>query len=217
MATRERHRDRGARRARAALAELGRELREARRSRGLRQSDVARAAGVSTSWLSALELGQAAEVGFRRLAVVLAVVGLDLSARAYPGGDVLRDEGHRRLLARFRALLPVGAAWRTEVPLPSRLDQRAWDAMTDLWKQRVGVEAETRATDLQALERRLLLKVRDGAVDRLVLVLADSRANRRVLRLGSEGLRSTFALQGRAAVAALSAREDPGCNLLVLA
>lgn len=53
------------------------------------------------------------------------------------------------------------------MPLPR--DQRAWDAVTELWHLSVGIEAETRPTDLQALERRLLLKARDGGVARLVL------------------------------------------------
>ena len=101
------------------------------------------------------------------------------------------------------------------MPLPR--DQRAWDAVTELWHLSVGIEAETRPTDLQALERRLLLKARDGGVARLVLVLADSRANRSVLRIGGEGLRGSFPLQGRPALEALRGPRDPGCNLLVLA
>jgi hypothetical protein len=150
------------------------------------------------------------------LSILLAVVGLDLSLRAYPGGSPLRDEGHRQLLARFRALLPLSASWRTEVPLPTPGDQRAWDATTDLWGMRVGIEAEMRPTDLQALERRLGLKLRDGGVDRLILVLADSRANRRLIRTVGEGLRSSFPLQGAAANAAIRSVADTRCNLLVL-
>jgi hypothetical protein len=79
------------------------------------------------------------------------------------------------------------------------------------------VEAELRLTDLQAVERKLALKKRDGAVDRLILVLADTRHNRALLRLAGESLRSTFQLQGRAARAALRSAEDPRCDLLVLA
>ena len=168
MAVRERHRDRGVRRARAALIELGRELREARRALGLRQIDVARAAGVSPSWISRIERGVASEVGLRLLSVILAIVGLDLAVRAFPGASPLRDQGHRDVLSRFRALLPVGAPWRSEVPLPIPGDQRAWDAMTELWGRRVGVEAETGPTDLQALERRTMLKARDGDIDRVI-------------------------------------------------
>jgi transcriptional regulator with XRE-family HTH domain len=88
------------------LAEIGREVRQARRGLGLRQVDVARGAGVSRSWVGRIELGQAPEVGFRLLSIIAAMVGLDLSLKAYPGASPLRDLGHRRLLERFRALLP---------------------------------------------------------------------------------------------------------------
>lgn len=216
MPHRERQRDRGARRARSSLAELGRELRQARHAAGLRQADVARASGVSASWISRVERGVAPEVGLRQLSIIAAVVGLDLSVRAYPGGAPLRDEGHRQVLQRARGLLPAGAPWRTEVPFPQVGDARAWDAMTELWNLRVGIEAELRPDDLQALERRLGLKLRDGGVDRMILVLADTRHNRGLLRLAGEDLRGLFPLQGREAIAALSSSTDPGCNLLIL-
>jgi HTH-type transcriptional regulator / antitoxin HipB len=215
MPVRERQRDRGVRRARTALIQLGSELREARRSLGLRQIDVARAAGVSASWVSRIERGVAPNVGFRMLAVVLAVVGLDLSARAFPGGAPLRDAGQRNVLGRFKALLPTDAPWRTEVPVPIPGDQRAWDAQTRLWGLRVGVEAETAPTDFQALERRMMLKARDSGIERVILVLADSKRNRALLRSEGDRLRASFPLQGRAALEALRSSVDPGCNLLV--
>lgn len=199
------------------MAELGRELREARLSAGLRQVDVARAAGISPSWVSRIERGLAADVSFRLLSILLAIVGLDLSARAYPGGDPLRDEGHRRMRARVRSLLPGDAPWQTEVPVAGRGDLRAWDAMTRLWGLRVAIEIELRPSDLQALERRLALKLRDGNAHRLVLVIADTRRNRALLRLAAEDLSGVFRLQGSAAKAALRSPNDPGCNLLVLA
>ena len=90
-----------------------------------------------------VELGRADDVTVTTLSVLSAVVGLDLGLRAYAGGSPLRDQGHRKLLDRFRALSPRTAAWRIEVPLPIPGDQRAWDAMTDLWSLRVGIEAET--------------------------------------------------------------------------
>ncbi len=216
MSHRERHRDRGVRRARTSLAEPGRELREARRADGLRQIDVARAAGVSASWVSRVERGTAGDAGLRALSLMLAVVGLDLSVRAHPGGQPLRDQGHRQLLSRGRDLLPRGAPWRTEVQLPRPGDMRAWDAMTQLWGLRVGIEAELRPTDLQALERWLALKLRDGGVDRLILFLADTRANRALLRVAGDALRVMFPLQGRTALAALRSPADPRCNLLLL-
>jgi transcriptional regulator with XRE-family HTH domain len=216
MPHRERQRDRGARRAQAGLADLGRELREARRASGLRQIDVGHAASISPSWVSRIERGLAPDVSLRLLFILLAVVGLDLSVRAYAGGQPLRDEAHRRLLERIRHVLPKHVAWRTEVPLPIPGDPRAWDALAGLWGLRAAIEAELRPTDLQALERRLALKLRDGAADRLILVLADTKSNRHLLRLAGESLRATFPLQGNAALKAIQSAQDPGCNLLLL-
>lgn len=164
-----------------------------------------------------MERGQAEEVGTRLLCVLLAVVGLDLSLRAYPGGQPLRDEGHRRLLARIRGLLPDGSPWQTEVPMARSGDQRAWEAMTRLWGLRVGIEAGLRPSDLQARERRLALKIRDGGAERVLLVMADTRHNRSLLLIAGEGLRGLFPLQGREAKAALRAPSNPGCSLLLLA
>jgi transcriptional regulator with XRE-family HTH domain len=195
---------------------LGRELREARIAAGLRQEDVARAAGVSRAWVSQIERGLVAEVGIRLLAILLATVGLDLSARAYPASDPIRDAGQWKLLSRFRRLLPEGAPWRTEVPFPRGGDLRSWDAFTRLWGARVGIEAEMRLTDWQATERRLMQKLRDGGVDSLILVLSETRHNRLAVRSLEAELQTAFPLQGRAAKAALRKETDPGCNLLVL-
>lgn len=213
---RERHRDRGTRRAREMLAEQGRELRMARLGAGLRQADVARAAGVSRSWISQLELGKVDEVGFRLVTVILTVVGLELRVRAYPGPDPLRDAPQRQVLARLASLLPDGAPLRTEVPFPLAGDQRAWDAMTRLWGLRVGIEVETRVTDWQSKERQLMLKRRDGGVDRMILVLADTRHNRAVVRTIGLELRRAFPVQGRTARAALRSAVDPGGDLLIV-
>jgi hypothetical protein len=95
-------------------------------------------------------------------------------------------------------------------------DLRTWDARTRLWGYEVGVEAETRVTDGQALERRLSLKLRDGGVDRLIVVVADTRHNRTVLRALASELNGLLPIQGRAAVEALHSDADPGGNLLIL-
>jgi transcriptional regulator with XRE-family HTH domain len=216
MAAQERQRDRGARRGRLVLADLGRELREARRAHGLSQEAVGRAAGVSHAWISRIELGRATDVHLVELSTILAVVGLDLAARAYPGASPLRDAGHHRLMTRVRALLPPDAPWRTEVPFPRTDDQRAWDAWTRLWNVTYGVEAEMRPTDLQALERRLRLKLRDGGVDRLLLALADTRANRSFVAGMGEALRDIVPIRQSAARAALRSGVDPGAGLLLV-
>ena len=53
-------------------------------------------------------------------------------------------------------------------------------------------------------------------MDRIVLLLADTRHNRRVLREHREALRSTFPLDTRAVMAALRAGELPSANGIVV-
>jgi hypothetical protein len=105
----------------------------------------------------------------------------------------------------------------TEVPLPTSGDQRAWDAVLRLQSARVCVEAETRPTDLQALSRAVALKRRDAGVDTVVLLLADTRHNRELVRLYSDVLVADYPVKGRAALAALTRGEAPsGSSVLLL-
>jgi transcriptional regulator with XRE-family HTH domain len=87
------------------MLELGREARIARHDRGLSLEIVARAAGISDSMVSRIERGRLPDVGIVRAATILGVVGLDLTARAYPGGQPLRDQGHARLLGELRRIV----------------------------------------------------------------------------------------------------------------
>src|SRR4051812_7110582 len=161
---------------------MGREIHDARVALGLSQAAIARQAGMSRSKAGRIERGEYARVPLLELVVLAAVVGLELSVRAYPVGAPLRDRAHAALLDRFKNLLNELLKWATEVPLPVRGDLRAWDALITGPAFRIGVEAETRARDGQALERRIRAKKRDGMVDAVVLVLADTRANREFLR-----------------------------------
>jgi len=70
--------------------------------------------------MSRIERGAAPWVTFETLAVIAAVLGLDLPSRAFPIGNPIRDVAQLQLLAKLRALLPPGLTWRTEVPLPDR-------------------------------------------------------------------------------------------------
>ena len=216
MATRERLVDRGTRRGRRLLIELGEELRNARLLAGLSQSALARAAGTSAPQISRIEHGEHEAVSLVVLARLYAVVGNDLTARAYPVGNPLRDAAHLRLLERFRGRLSPALGWRTEVPLPLPGDARAWDGVVsgDGWL--IGVEAETRLHDLQALERRVALKRRDGAVERVVLVVADTRSNRRVIAAHEPELRRWLPLPGRQALSALASAREPSDSAFVL-
>jgi hypothetical protein len=82
---------------------------------------------------------------------------------------------------------------------------------------RIGVEAESRLGDLQALERRLALKQRDGSMDRVILLVANTRHNRTVLRSHGSGLEIQFPLPGARALELLAAGVAPtGSTIVVL-
>ncbi|HET7726174.1 MAG TPA: helix-turn-helix domain-containing protein [Candidatus Limnocylindrales bacterium] len=72
---------------------LGREARLGRVDRGLSQDDVAAALGVDRSWVSRVERGRMDDVGLVAMSELLAAVGLELSARAYPAAGPVRTGG----------------------------------------------------------------------------------------------------------------------------
>ena len=104
----------------------------------------------------------------------------------------------------------------TEVPLPTSGERRAWDALIRFAGVRIGVEAETRVRDSQALQRRLALKRRDGRVEHVILLLGDTRHNRAFVRDAPPGLLVDFPVSGRAALRRLERGEDPGGSAIVL-
>jgi len=216
MGSRERAIDIGAARGRALTATLLGELREARLDRGLGGRDMAREAGMSPAQYSRLERGLTASVSIERASIVLAAVGLELSVRAYPRGQPLRDAAHAALLDRLRARVHRGLRFATEVPFPSPDDRRAWDAVITGPRWRCGVEAETRPRDRQALERRLALKLRDGDVSSICLLLLDSRHNREFVRANRDILEERFPLPGRRALELLGAGVAPGDSTIVM-
>jgi len=207
---------RAERQAQQALLVLGREIELARLNHDLSQAAAGRAMGISAASWSRLERGRSTYLPLVTLARALAVVGLDLHIRAYPGGHVVRDTAHLQLLERLRSVLGSTARWRTEVPLPNPGDRRAWDALIQFGHLRIGVEAETRARDAQELQRRLALKQRDGGVDRLILLLADTRHNRDFLRGVGAGFLADFPVSSRQALDRLAVSADPGGNAIVL-
>jgi len=69
------------------LARIGEEFREARLAAGLTQRQVGAAAGISHAQVSRIELGRAPNVPFVTLAVIAAVLGLDLPLRTFVSGD----------------------------------------------------------------------------------------------------------------------------------
>jgi transcriptional regulator with XRE-family HTH domain len=216
MASRERAIDIGAARAREILARLPAEARTARLNTGLGQDAVASALGISGSQYSRIERGLSPDLSISLAVRLFAVLGLDLAIRAYPSGDPIRDAAHTALLERLHERCHRSIVWRTEVPFPIPGDLRAWDATAVCRAFRAGVEAETRLRDLQALDRRLALKERDGGMDRLILLVLDSRANRDVIRAHRDQLALRFPVAGARALELLGAAVDPGGNALIL-
>jgi transcriptional regulator with XRE-family HTH domain len=215
MATYERPADHGARAARVAVARLCEEIRRARRAAGLSQVAVARAAGISRSQLGRLETGQLANPPVVAIFRVAAVVGLSVALKAYPGGDPIRDAAHARLIGRFRRRLHPSLRWRTEVPLPHAGDIRAWDGIVGGQGWEDVVEAETAVDDAQALERRVMLKRRDGGREHVILVVADTRRNHDALD-AAPGAFEGFPMRTRQILAALAAGRHPGGSGIVL-
>jgi hypothetical protein len=80
----------------------------------------------------------------------------------------------------------------------------------------VAIEAETRLHDVQALLRRVASKRRDGAAGRLVLVVADTRTNREVVRAARPEFVATFPADTRSIWPAVVAGFPPPHDALVL-
>jgi len=216
MGSRQRPLDRARERSRVLVRAVGADIRAARVQHGLTLADIGRPAGISAAQVSRIERGLVGQLDMEAAAVLAAAVGLELALRTFPAGDPLRDTAHLALLERFRRRLHPAIRWRTEVPLPLAGDLRAWDALVTLDGRPLGVEAETRPRDLQALERRLALKMRDGGVDTVVLVLADTRSNRRLLREHGPRLAGAFPVPGPRALQLLATSTHPGRSAIVL-
>lgn len=155
-----------------------------------------------------------------QLARVGAVVGLDVRVKAYPGPASIRDAAQVALIGRFRTHLHRSLSLRLEVPIPIVGDQRAWDAvvagLVDGPGASIPVECETRLHDLQAQLRRMQLKCRDAQAKDVLLVVAGTRGNRRVLREAASLLEDLFPVDGRQALAALGAGRYPAGSALIL-
>ena len=80
----------------------------------------------------------------------------------------------------------------------------------------VMIEAFTRLADAQAQFRAILLKARDLRMERVVIVIADTRANRAALATAQEVVAANFPLATRTVIAALRAGRDPGANGIVV-
>ena len=181
---------------------VGRSLRAIRIRLGWRQVDVAAKAGVSRSFVSTLERGQARSTDLARIEAVCAALGADLDVRVRWRGealDRLLDEGHATIVDGFVRLLPP-PAWATWLEVTfndygdrGSIDVLGWHAAT---RTLLVAEIKSTVADAQGTLAPLDRKVRvapkvarqlglDPAVIGRVLVVGDGPTNRRrIARFG---------------------------------
>ena len=215
MPTKERARDRGQRNAMREWIKLGARLREERLAAGVSQGHIADVAGLTQSRISRTERGQRLPPRLDELGRHCSALGLRLSLQAYPDGRAVRDAPQLGLLDRFHLQLHISLGWSTEVLVGKYGDQRAWDAVVS-GSERVGVDAETHLYDIQAVQRRIELKMRDSGMDRAVLLVASTRHNRAVLREHRRALASTFPLDTAEIMSSLRAGRIPEASGIVV-
>lgn len=216
MGSREGPVDRGARRGRHSLDMVIREFHESRLGAGVSQGRIGRAMGRSDAWVSWTESGANPSLSIVDASRMLACVGLDLSVRAYPAGRGVRDEAQLDLIAQFKSLVAPRWECRTEVPIPLPGDLRAWDVVLRGSAAAIAVDAESRIHDIQAVDRRVMLKLRDSGLDRAVILVAGTRTNRTILRDLGDSVGANYPIPSRHALAALVAGRDPGGNSIIV-
>ena len=194
---------------------IGDELGSSRRGIGLSLREVSRNLNISVDRLIRAERGEPGTLSIDLTARYASMLGLELAASLHLIGNAIRDKGHLALLERFRRRLPPTVRWRTEVPIPIAGDPRSADGLASVGQMDHMVEAETHLGDVQALERRIFAKARDLGVDRVVLLLADTRHNRSVVD-GMPGIRARFPVDSRTWFRAIGASDDPGGDALVI-
>jgi transcriptional regulator with XRE-family HTH domain len=202
----------------ALMVRVGEEIRTARMSSGLTLTEVSHATGISRSEASRIERGESPWLDVATLSRVAAVVGMDMWIRLYPGPEPLRDHSHNLLGDAFRPLVASPLVIRSEVRVGDTRDLRAWDmTLTDPMGERCGVELETRFVDAQAQHRRIARKLEDSDIDRVLVVVADTRANRSAVRAAAGLLGTAYAIDDAGAIQALrSGRLPPRSALIFL-
>lgn len=125
------------------------------------------------------------------------------------------DRAHLALLGRLRERIGPGLRWWTEVVIPIAGDHRSADAVIGGPGFEVLVEAETHLYDVQALERAIAAKQRDLGTTRALLLVADTRHNRREVSQVEE-IRLRLGIGTRACLASLARGRDPGGDALVI-
>lgn len=199
-----------------SAAEFGEQVREARIGLGMTLKDLGRIVDISASQLSRIERARPPYPDFVQAATIGKVMGLDVSVRCFPTGAPIRDIAHVRLIEKLMAEAHRSIRWSLEQVMPMPGDLRAFDAVGHVGHVSMGVTAETRLRDVQALLRREHAKIRDAGLDRLLLLVAATHANRATLAAIRESLRADLPLDTRVLLAALRGGRDPGAGGIVL-
>jgi transcriptional regulator with XRE-family HTH domain len=218
VATRETRRDRGRRGGEELVRRALSELRTARQTAGVSQRQLGAYIGRAQSEVSRLEAGDYLDVPVTTLSEMASVLGMELHLSLHPSGDPIADKAQQPLIGRFLSVVaaPPYRVFR-EALMPRPGDRRAWDVLLRLDSLLVGVEAETRVRDVQALTRRMRERERDGGVDHVLLVLSDTAHNRRLAAQVREALGERFAtLTGSVLAALRSGRPVPGSAVLLM-
>jgi len=191
--------DIGRQRARQLQAYLGREVRIARVSAGLTQDELARRAGLTQEYVSAVERGVAAP-SLDAACRFAAAAASDLSLRLFPAGGVsLRDSGQLGLAEIL--VSHADRSWRARMEV-SVGDGRAHDLVLDRPEEVAAVEIERAFVDMQGQTRRgqskrETLAERESRPVRLILAVPDTRAMRQLVREHAEYLSRVLPIPSR--------------------
>lgn len=199
--------------------DAGDEFRERRLVLSLSQEHVSAAARLSRNRYGLIETGRCRTVTLAELNRVARVLGLSASVRMYPAGPAVRDAAHAQRLAAFLAPVAAPLRYQLEVALPRASDHhesRAWDAMLFGGGSRTAIELEMRLRDVQAMRRRGDLKRRDDPTDGFLLLIADTRNNRPVLREFAGLFEDLPRLRPSVVRAALTSGKHPPSGLVLV-
>lgn len=198
---------------------MGGEFRDKRMELGLSQQRVADAARMARSTYSRVERGKRPSLTLLAATRVAAVLGLELAIKCYPGGDPIRDAASAAKIKIVCGKIGPPLRWQTEVALPQHgqwREQRRWDLVLTGHGKRTAMEFEQRLQDVQAQHGRWNLKRRDDQIDSFVLAVADTHANRTVLRLYADLFADLPRLRTATVLAMLRAGEHPPTGLILL-
>jgi transcriptional regulator with XRE-family HTH domain len=197
------------------------ELQVAREDRNVSLAQLAAATGSSESALSRFERLELEDVGVIRLSEIASVLGYEISLGIHPVGDPLRDRAQLAIGGRFDACL--GPAWivLNEVLLPEPGDRRSWDKVVQLAASdppyAIGVDIESRIRDVQTLTRRTRERETDHRIQHILLALADTATNRRLVGQLVENLGDPYRTPMREIRRSLKRAEKlPGSGVLLV-